>query len=223
MASDLSVLAVGGNRFPFHRFEDVGPLLGDALDDAGVETTFTTDRDELIDPSTYDAVLDYTTDSTLTDDQRDGLLSFVERGGGYVGLHCAADLTSTASEEPDELIDARDEPFSDLRDLLGGHFVTHPEQATFDVRVVDSHHPITAGMGDLRVWDEPYDVETDADAVRVLARMDHPELGDTPVVWVRGYGNGRVCYCSLGHTDAALTHDGVQDLLRRSVRWTAGR
>lgn len=222
MTANVSVLAIGGNRFPFHRFETVGPLLADALDARGVETTLTTDRNELTDLAAHDVVLDYLTDSTLAEEQRDGLLAFVENGGGYVGLHCAADLTTTAPDDPDELIDAREDPIPDLRELLGGHFVTHPEQATFDVRVVDSHHPITADLDGLRVWDEPYDVNVDADAVRVLARMDHPDLGDTPVLWVREHGDGRVCYCSLGHTDAALTHEGVGRLLRRAVRW-AGR
>lgn len=223
MTTDLSVLGIGGNRFPFHRFEEVGPLLADALESSDVDVELTTDRDALTDLDAYDVVLDYLTDSTLADEQRDGVLSFVEGGGGYVGLHCAADLTTTAADDPDELIHARDEPVPELRELLGGHFVTHPEQATFDVRVVDSHHPITADLDDLRVWDEPYDVAVDPDEVRVLARMDHPGLGDTPVLWVRDPGDGRLCYCSVGHTDAALAHEGVGELLRRAVRWAGGR
>ncbi|SNZ17032.1 hypothetical protein SAMN06269185_2858 [Natronoarchaeum philippinense] len=222
MANDLSVLIIGGNRFPFHRFDRVGPQLADALNEHGIETTLTTDRDELSALNEYDVVLDYMTDSTLEEKQLDGLLTFVETGGGYVGLHCAADLSSTASDDPDELIDAREEPVPELRELLGGYFHTHPAQTTFDVRVTDSHHPVTAGMEDVTVWDEPYDVSVDSDDVRVLARMDHPDLGDTPVVWVRKHGDGRVCYCSLGHTDAALSDGGVQQLLRRGVGWAGG-
>lgn len=221
MSAQLSVLAIGGNRFPFHRFDETGPLFADALDAADV--TLTTDRDALTDLSEYDVVLDYLTDSTLADEQRDGLLSFVRNGGGYVGVHCAADLTTTEADDPDELIDGRDEPFPELRELLGGHFVTHPEQTTFDVRIVDSYHPITASLDDIRVWDEPYVLDVYADDVRVLARMDHPEHADMPVAWVREFDDGRVFYSSLGHGEPALRDEGVRELLRRAVRWAGGR
>ena len=214
------VLAIGGNHFPFHRFEDRGPAIATAFDDR-IDVTLTTDKDDLADLASYDAVVDYLTDSSLTDDQRDGLLSFVEDGGGYVGIHCAADLTSTVAEDPDELIDSRDEPFPELRELVGGHFLTHPEQSIVDVRIVDHHSPITANLEDISVWDEPYVVEVDDD-VRVLARMDHPEHADTPVAWTKPYGDGRVFYCSLGHGTASLTDDGVQALLRNGTRWAAG-
>lgn len=220
MATERTVLAIGGNRFPFHRFEERGPLLAAALGDR-VDVTLTTNKNALTDLADYDVVLDYLTDSSLTDAQRDGLLSFVEDGGGYVGIHCASDLTSTEPADPDDVIDSRDEPFPELRDLIGGHFITHPAQTAFDVHVVDQYHPITTDLDDIRVWDEPYVVDVDDD-VRVLARMDHPEHADTPVVWVKDYGDGRVFYSSLGHGEAALTHDTVCDLIDRGVRWAAG-
>lgn len=214
------MLAIGGNRFPFHRFEDRGPTIAAAFDDL-IDVTLTTAKADLTDLAAYDAVVDYLTDSTLSDDQRDGLVSFVEDGGGYVGVHCAADLTSTASDDPDELIDAREEPVPALRELLGGHFLTHPEQSIVDVRIVDHHSPITAGLEDVSVWDEPYVLDVDED-VRVLARMDHPEHADMPVAWTKHYGDGRVFYCSLGHGTASLTDDDVQALLRNGTRWAVG-
>ncbi len=215
-----AVLAIGGDRFPFHRFEDRGPQIAAAFDDR-IDVSPTTDRDDLVDLSGYDAVLDYRTDSSLADDQREGLLSFVAGGGGYVGIHCAADLTSTEPDDPDEVIDSRDEPFPELRELIGGHFLTHPEQTAFDVHVVDHYHQISAGMDGFTVWDEPYVVDVDDD-VRVLARMDHPEHADTPVAWVTDYGDGRVFYSSLGHGTPALTHEGVEGLIRNGTRWAAG-
>lgn len=215
-----SVLAIGGNRFPFHRFEERGPEISAAFNDR-IDVTLTTEKNDLIDLTEYDAVLDYLTDSSLTDDQREGLLSFIEAGGGYVGIHCASDLTSTESDDPTSVIDSRDDPFPALRKLIGGHFITHPEQTTLDIHVVDHHHPITASINDLTVWDEPYVVDVDDD-VRVLARMDHPQHADTPVVWVKEYGNGRVFYNSLGHGTSSLTHDDVQSLIRKGTRWAVG-
>ncbi|WP_254274580.1 ThuA domain-containing protein [Haloarcula marina] len=214
-----SVLVIGGNRFPFHRFEDRGPEIAAAFDDR-IDVTLTTDKHDLVDLSGYDAVLDYLTDSSLTEAQLEGLTSFVADGGGYVGIHCASDLTSTEADDPEDVIDFHDEPFPELRELIGGHFITHPEQAALDIHVIDHHHPVTAAMDDLTVWDEPYVVEADDD-VRVLARMDHPEHADMPVVWVKEYGDGRVFYSSLGHGTPSLTHEGVQRLVREGTRWAA--
>jgi type 1 glutamine amidotransferase len=215
-----SILAIGDNRFPFHRFEERGPQLA-AVFDERIELTLTTEGATLADLSGYDVVLDYRTDSTLTDAQRDGLLSFVEAGGGYAGVHCAADLTSVEPDDPDAVIDSRGEPFPAQRELLGGHFITHPEQSVVDVRIVDHHHPITAGVDDVSVWDEPYVLDVDDD-VRVLARMDHPEHADMPVAWVKSYGEGRVFYCSLGHGTPSLTDAGGRRLIRNGTRWVAG-
>lgn len=210
--ADIEALVIGEETFPFHDFGKMEPLFEDAVGEvANLETT--TDRDELADLSGYDVLVDYLTDSTLTDDQRDGLLSFVEDGGGYVGVHCASDLTTTDDG-------GRDEPFPELRDLIGGHFVTHPEQGSFDVHVVDHHHPVSADVSRFRVWDEPYHVDVDDD-VQVLARMDHPKLGDMPVAWAKEYYDGRVFYLSLGHDRPAFTCDGVRRFLANGIEWAA--
>ncbi|NUB93609.1 ThuA domain-containing protein [Haloterrigena sp. SYSU A121-1] len=213
MTTDKQALVVGGNRFPFHRLERMGPLIEDALAPAGIEVELTTDRESLTDLDGYDVLVDYTTDSTLTDAQREGLLSFVDAGNGYAGVHSASDLTTVDGEN-------RDEPAPELRELIGGHFLTHPAQGAFDVNIVYSHHPVSADLEDFRVWDEPYVLECDDD-LTVLARMDHPEIGEMPVSWVKEYGDGRVFYCSLGHDRPAITADGTRALLRNGVRWAA--
>lgn len=216
--SQIDALAIGENTFPFHSFDEMGPHLEAALGD-DVATTLTIDRDDLVDLSEYDVVVDYLTDSTLTDDQREGLLSFVADGGGYLGVHCASDLTSVADDD-DELGHV-DEPFPELRELIGGHFLSHPERSTFGVDVVDDDHPVTVDVSDFEVYDEPYQVDYDADRVQVLARMDHPDLEDYPVVWVREHGEGRVCYSSLGHTPEAFEQPDHRRLLRNGARWVA--
>ncbi|MFB6134427.1 MAG: ThuA domain-containing protein [Halanaeroarchaeum sp.] len=222
MSETIDALAIGETTFPFHSFDHVGPLLAGAFDD-DVAVTTTTDRDDLLDLSDYDVVVDYLTDSRLTDDQQESLLGFVRNGGGYVGVHCATDLTSVAPEDPEDVIEHVEDPIPELRDLLGGHFVTHPEQQEFAVEIVDRDHPITEGVVDFTVFDEPYQVEVDDD-VRVLARMDRDdEMDGMPVAWVKPYGEGRVFYLSLGHTDEALEDSTVGKLLSRGARWTADR
>ncbi|WP_459192977.1 ThuA domain-containing protein [Halosimplex sp. J119] len=207
------ILVLGENTFPFHAIDDKRPWFEQALD--GYDVTITDDRDALT--GEYDVLVDYLTDSTLTDEQLDALLGHVESGGGYVGVHSASDLTSIAPEDPDEVIEHMDEPFPELRELIGGHFLTHPESSEFGVDVV-ADHPITEGVDDFTVFDEPYQVEWDDD-LQVLARMDHADLEETyPVVWTNESA-GRVAYISLGHTDEAFEHDSVVALLRNAVEW----
>jgi type 1 glutamine amidotransferase len=209
----VSVLVLGENTFPFHEIEEKANYFESVLD--GHEVTVSTDRDDLT--GEYDVLVDYLTDSTLTDAQLDALLAHVEAGGGYVGVHCASDLTSTY--DPDDLIDSREEPFPELRELIGGHFLTHPEQSEFTVEVT-GEHPVVAGVADFSVFDEPYQVEVDDD-VRVLARMDHPDLESYPVVWTNESA-GRVAYVSLGHTDEAFETDAFRRILENAVSWATG-
>lgn len=209
-----SALVVGETHLPFHDIDEMGPHLEAALGDA-VEPTRSTRKADLTDLSGYDLVVDYLTDSTLTDAQLAGLTGFVADGGGYLGVHCAADLTNVSDGEGG--IVGREEPFPELREMLGGHFLDHPEESTFGVDVV-ADHPVTEGVDDFEVYDEPYRVVADGD-VSVLARMDHPELQAYPVVWTKPYGDGRVCYASPGHTEEALATDDYRRLLRNAVGW----
>lgn len=209
------VLVVGEATFPFHDIEEKRAQFEDALDE--FEVTITTDRSAVADLGPEDVLVDYVTDSSV-DDYPELVADHVDAGGGYVGVHSAADLFSTAAADPDELIDSRDEPIPELRALLGGHFFTHPDQAEFGVDVVGDH-PITEEVEDFRVFDEPYQVEVDED-VTVLARMDHDDLDDYPVVWTAPSDAGRVAYVSLGHTDDALEDESFRRLLQNSVRWT---
>lgn len=218
---EVSALLLGDDVFPWHDVHERGPEIEAALGDSvAVETT--TDRDRLLDLEEFDVFVDYLSDSTMTDEQREALFSFVESGGGYLGIHCAVDLTSTHDGAGG--IDARDEPFPELRALLGGHFLGHPEEGTFSVEI-ERDHPITDGVEDFEVYDEPYrvDVDTDAnadaDAVTVLARMDHPaaDMDDYPVLWVKEYGDGTVGYCSLGHTTESFEHETHRRILRNAI------
>mgnify|MGYP000666384572 CR=1 FL=1 len=209
-----TALLIGENSV--HLFDEKAPLIEAAFGD-DVDVHRTTDMAALEDLSAYDVVIDYVTDNSLTDAQIEGLVGFVRDGGGYLPVHPAADLTSYIDEDGE--FGGRDEPVPAMRELVGGHFVDHPEQSTFGVDII-ADHPVTEGVSDFEVFDEPYQVDCDEGRVTVLARMDHPDLDEAyPVVWVREAGAGRVCYNSLGHTDEALEHESNRRLLRNALAW----
>lgn len=123
------------------------------------------------------------------------LLSFVRRGGAFVGTHSA---TNTFDGWP---------PF---QRMLGARFVGHPPAQTGRVVVENRRHPATRGLPRaFRARDETYEFRTPPrPRVNVLARVDPDSIEgekvrDLPVVWSRRYGRGRVFYSALGHFGAA--------------------
>ncbi len=160
---------------------------------------------EKLDP--YDLIVFYYTVGSITDAQKNGLLNFVASGKGFAGFHSAADSF-------------RDCP--DYRAFIGGHFVTHPHYRDYQVSVVDSEHPITEGITEFTVRDEQYITDYDP-RVNVLASALWKGQA-MPVVWTKGWGNGRVFYLALGHDGPACEHEMFKLLLQRGARWagTAG-
>lgn len=208
-ASRTNVLVIGCH---YHDFETNGDILADVLDQIpAVDTTVTADKSELNPDriSAYDVLVDYMTDSSMSPSQRDGFLTFVRDGGGYVGIHPAADITNFYDGDGND---------PDLEGLLGAGYEGHPEKQEITVQLVDEQHPITIGLRDYTVFDEPYRFSAVGDA-DVLARTTLPDRDAVPYAWARKYGDGRVVYHANGHTNAACRHPTFQAMFRRAVAW----
>ena len=88
--------------------------------------------------------------------------------------------------------------------LLGSRFVAHPSNTSFEVRVTDVDHPLTAGIDDFEVHDEePYYCEPiGAQTVLLEATYNQPSAGyvqsdygtdreSQPQMYLHPYGGGR--------------------------------
>lgn len=207
-----SVLLVGKG----HNFDELGPLMADALAEE-FDVTTTTDWDALLaeNLAAHDAVVDYIVDyhAEMTDDQRAGLVSFVRDGGGYVGVHGAAAFFGAPEGADPDL-------YEEHREMLGGRLVDHPGVLETTTEVV-ADHPITEGLADFSFVDEPYELDYDADAVDVLAVTRHESFdgGTAPALWTKTYGEGRVVYYAAGHDERSVGDPNFQRILRRSVSW----
>ncbi len=153
-----------------------------------------------------------------TPERQQGLLTFLEQGGGLIGNH-AVTVTSTEWEEFGYIIGAR------------GTWHRDPDEVV-TVRVDDPDHPVNAVFGgeSFELIDEFFRFDTppySRDNVHVLISID-PELTDMhqgpethgviredddyPISWVHEYKGGRVFYTSLGHNphifwdERILTH-----------------
>lgn len=154
----------------------------------------------------FDLAVFYHTVTELTDAQKNGLLGWVNAGGGFVGVHSAADSFRDCPE---------------YRAMVGGHFVTHPHYRQYMVSVVDPTHPITEGLEEFWVEDEQYVTDYDP-RNNVLATALYKGRA-TPVVWTKSWGRGKVCWIALGHDAKACRQEVFVTLLQRACLWAGTR
>lgn len=137
-----------------------------------------------------------TTGDVVNDEQQLAIEQYVRGGGGWAGIHSAADTEY-------------EWPFYET--LLGARFDRHPEVQEGVVVVEDEQHPSTAALPDR--WtrsDEWYDFRSNPRrCVRVLATVDESTYrdgrmgADHPIIWCRTIGKGRSWFTALGHPTEA--------------------
>ena len=141
-------------------------------------------------------------------EQEDAIEQFVLNGGGFLALHNAG----------------WDYPWQGgYRRTLGGYYIGHPPVARFRVEVVNTSHPVTAGVASYEIEDEQHWLHWDFD--RVTPLLVSQGLGNdgrqSVSGWACEYGRGRVVYLPHGHTLPVIQHPSFQQLLRNAARWLA--
>jgi type 1 glutamine amidotransferase len=148
------------------------------------------------------AIVLYVHHKTLSLAALEGLDRFLKRGGGLLAVHSAS-----ASFQKQRR----------YHDILGGRFVTHGPVEEFVVQPADPDGAVWGDIAPFRVRDELYRHEYDAaNRIRLYTMVGEER---EPVVWTRRWGQGSVCYCSLGHTTSAMHHPAVQETLQRGLIW----
>ena len=157
-----------------------------------------------------------TTGDVLDGAQQAAFESYIRAGGGFVGIHSAADTEY-------------DWPF--YGELVGAYFASHPAVQGADVHVEDRAHPGTAHLP--QTWtrvDEWYDYRADPrPSVRVLAALDEStysggRMGDDhPITWCQEHEGGRSFYTGGGHTAAAYAEPDFRAHLLGGIRYAAGQ
>ncbi|MGW4436939.1 ThuA domain-containing protein [Streptomyces sp. NPDC004596] len=180
----------------------------DATEDAGAFTGRNLRR--------YDAVVFMSTTGDVLDTaQQDAFEGYIRDGGGYVGVHAAADTEY-------------DWPF--YGGLAGAWFQNHPAIQPATVNVEDRAHPATAHLG--RTWertDEWYNYRSNPrERAHVLASLDETSYsggtmaGDHPIAWCQEYRGGRAFYTGGGHTKESYTDPAFRAHLLGGLRYAIG-
>ena len=186
--------AIGGREFAVDHTEDSSRFNADDL-------------------AAYDAVVFLnTTQDVLDDAQQRAFIEWYRDGGGYLGIHAAADTEYA---------------WPWYGQLMGAWFKSHPQVQEADVLIEDSTHPATAHLP--AVWtctDEWYDYQASPRGdVHVLARLDHDSYegegmeGDHPIIWCHAFDGGTAFYTGRGHTDESFAEPAFRTHMKEAILW----
>lgn len=160
-----------------------------------------------------------TTMDVLDDTQQAAFERFIRAGGGWVGVHAAADTEYTW-------------PWYGQLLGNGAYFKSHPAVQTANVNVADATHASTANLpASFQVEDELYNYQVNPrSAVTVLLTLDEGSYmpgvdamgADHPIAWFHEFEGGRAWYTGLGHQSALYQNPLFTQHLLGGIRWAAG-
>ncbi|KAF4454919.1 hypothetical protein F53441_2658 [Fusarium austroafricanum] len=219
------------------------PSMISAFDSFPFTVKATEDTSDLLSLSQFDVVaLGHNTGEFLTDEEVDALSSFVENGGGVVGIHAATSGMSTNAKYTrilGEVFNGHPPPqWMVLMPESHGHYIhdlpSFPSPESIPASA--SEPPITLLMGlpsKYLLWfDEVYTFKSNGSDIRlakdrvillsVQGGVGHESIC-TPLSWTQDVGKGRVYYTALGHFEEAYRDPWFLGYLRRAIVWTAKR
>lgn len=152
----------------------------------------------------------------MSEEQKRLLLKFVKEGGGFVGIHNAAD---TFHE------------FPEYGEMLGGYFQAHPWSQEITVIVEDQTHPATRHLPKtFKVKEEVYTFrDWSRERTHVLISLDKKSVDlskgtrpdqDYALCWCHSYGKGRVFYTAFGHFKELWREEWFRTHLLNGILWT---
>jgi putative membrane-bound dehydrogenase-like protein len=152
----------------------------------------------------YDCLVIYANWEKISPEQEKALLDFVERGGGFVPLHCASFCFLNSPK---------------YVELVGAQFKSH-SAGVFKETIVQPDNPVMKGLSPIESWDETY-VHTRHNTNRVVLAERRDDKGAEPYTWVREQGKGRVFYTAWGHDERTWSNRGFQALVENGIRWAS--
>jgi hypothetical protein len=172
----------------------------------------------------YDVIIFLsTTGNILNDEQQAVMEKFIQKGGGFVGIHAASDT---------------EYGWEWYTQLVGRMFEIHPLNQTTRVTVVDRNFPGTERMPDSFLWtDELYEFQDEAvGGLNYILTIDEsyynvqPPWGDRktegmgdfhPVSWYHNFDGGRSFYTALGHMSETFSDKLFMEHIFGGIYWAA--
>ncbi|SEW23730.1 ThuA domain-containing protein [Chitinophaga arvensicola] len=194
-----------------------------AIQKLGQENGFDVDTTENAAKFNEDTLAQYsaviflnTTGDVLNNYQEADFERYIQAGGGYVGVHAAADT---------------EYEWGWYNHLAGAWFQNHPpgvHKAIVDV--VEKSFPATEGLPEK--WehtDEWYNYKDVDTTTTVLLKLDEKSYeggtmkGNHPISWYHDYDGGRAFYTGLGHTEESYTDSLFLKHLAGGIKYAIGK
>ena len=188
----------------------------------GLENGFQVDTTSVGDRFTDDKLKDYsaviflnTTMDVLDRYQEIAFERYIQSGGGYVGVHAAADT---------------EYGWAWYGELVGAYFKSHPATQEAKFTITDRSFPATSFFQDT-VWtrvDELYNFYNMNPDVNVILTVDESsyEGGENgnyhPMAWYHEYDGGRAFYTALGHTEESYEEEHYLQHLSAGIAYAMG-
>ncbi len=161
-----------------------------------------------------------TTKNILNEQQELAMERYIQAGGGFVGIHAAADTEWEGD-------------WFWYRNLVGAVFKNHPNEPSnvqsARVDISDKNHVSTSELPDQFVLeDEWYNYRDMYEFINVVAKVDEStyqggEHGhDHPISWYHEYDGGRAFYTGLGHTVEVFSDAHFLQHLLGGIRYAVG-
>jgi len=165
----------------------------------------------------YAAVIFLSTTGNVLDQYQEAAFErYIQAGGGYVGVHAAADT---------------EYDWGWYNDLAGAQFLSHPKgMPTADFIIKDKNFKATQFFTD-SVWtrtDELYNYKNINTDVNVLMTLDEStyeggQNGDFhPIAWYHDFDGGRAFYTGGGHAEASFSEDLFLKHLLGGIEYAIG-
>ena len=187
----------------------------------GVENGFLVDTTENADMINEDSLKNYSaviflhsTGDILNGKQEADFERYIQAGGNYVGIHAASDA---------------EYDWGWYGRLVGGYFLSHPEQQEAVLNITDNSHISTKHLP--ATWkrkDEWYNFKKLNPEVKVLITIDEKSYkggknGDNhPMAWYHDYDGGRSWYTELGHTEESFKDDNYLKHILGGIQYAIG-
>ena len=161
-----------------------------------------------------------TTLNILDENQELAMERYIQAGGGFVGIHAAADTEWEGD-------------WFWYRNLVGAVFKNHPntpsnvQQAT--VNFTNKNHPSTQSLPDsISVADEWYNYRDIYEFINVVAKVDESTYQggehnhDHPISWYHEYDGGRAFYTGMGHSSESFSNPELLEHLLGGITYAIG-
>ncbi|MBA2760519.1 MAG: ThuA domain-containing protein, partial [Segetibacter sp.] len=187
-----------GNAGKHHDASKYAPWLAISLFKAGINTTYTTDLNDLNTEnlSKYDGLIVYANHDSISPSQEAALKSFVEGGKGLIPLHAAAGCFRNSEW---------------WIKTVGAQYKSETT-GTFTTAITNKSNPVMEGLWEFETWDEKYvHQKINSDKTILMERVGGSAR--EPWTWIRNEGKGRVFYTAYGHNDSTWTKSGFMKLV----------